>query len=82
MKVLLVILICLGLVLVASTFFADLRMPVHVHWASAVSDGTTFGTHVTGSGDETIQRSVQWLPGVGLVLDIAAIGIVAVRLRR
>ena len=80
MKVLLVILIYLGGVLTTLAFFVDLRMPVQVHTTSAVSDGTASGTRVISSHDQTIQAPAAWLPRIGLVLDIAAIIIVAVLL--
>jgi hypothetical protein len=82
MRALLIILICLGVVLAALAFFADVKMPVHVHTASSVSDGTTTGTRVTSSHDMTIEKSANWMVWVGLALDIAAIIIVAVRLWR
>ena len=80
MKALLIILICLGVVLAVLAFFTDVRIPLHTHTASAQSDGTTAGTRVTASRDETTEIPVRSVARIALALDIAASIVVAVLL--
>ena len=86
MKMLLIVLLAAAPVLACLAFFANINIPVYVSQVSAVSDGTSAGTHVDGQmlhyTKEVPARSIAVAGFVCDVLAIIAVGIAFARTRR